>query len=262
MSLDSSIREVARGGAIILAGSVFGALLEYFNRILLARHLGSSGFGIFSLGMSIMMIGVTPALFGLQDGIARFVSAYYVREEYSNVRRVLSSALSMVTVLSIPIGLIMYLFSQEIALVLFKKPNLAPALKIFSLVLPLMVVSQVLISGLRGLKQMWSITLIRDVFGKVVLICSVVILLFVFRLGLSGAVFSYVVSVALVDLLLLYFLLRFIPNDPKPAGQGVKRELFLFSWPLLISYFLGQLGTRSDNLLLGLFSQASLEMST
>jgi len=74
--LDESLRKIAKGAGISFIGAFIGLGFGYLSRMIIARFLGASDYGLISLGYAAMMNGTTLALVGLPSGIQRFVSFY------------------------------------------------------------------------------------------------------------------------------------------------------------------------------------------
>jgi len=81
-AVQSSLTSVVKGSGTILAGLVIGKVLGTVNQVLFARILGPEEYGLLNLGLSITTILVMVALFGLQDGITRFVSMSVVEKNH------------------------------------------------------------------------------------------------------------------------------------------------------------------------------------
>ncbi len=74
--LNESLREIAKGAGIGFSGALIGMALGYLSRMIIARWLGASDYGLISLGFAAMTIASTLSLVGLPAGIQRFVSSF------------------------------------------------------------------------------------------------------------------------------------------------------------------------------------------
>ena len=66
--LDVSLRKIAKGAGIGFTGTFIGMALGYLSRMIIARWLGTSNYGLISLSYAAMMIGAALSLVGLPGG--------------------------------------------------------------------------------------------------------------------------------------------------------------------------------------------------
>jgi len=71
--LGESLRKIAKGAGVSFVGAFAGQALGYLSRMIIARWLGTSNYGLISLSYAAMMIGATLSLVGLPGGIQRFI---------------------------------------------------------------------------------------------------------------------------------------------------------------------------------------------
>ena len=69
--LNESLRKIAKGASIILIGTFIGRVFGYLSRMVIARFLGASDYGLIALGFALMSIAATLALVGMKSGIIR-----------------------------------------------------------------------------------------------------------------------------------------------------------------------------------------------
>ncbi len=74
--LDVSLRKIAKGAGIGFTGTFLGMALGYLSRMIIARFLGSSDYGLISLGFAVLDITAALSLVGFNTGIQRFVPFY------------------------------------------------------------------------------------------------------------------------------------------------------------------------------------------
>jgi len=66
--LGESLRKIAKGAGVSFVGAFAGLALGYLPRMIIARWLGTSDYGLISLGYAAMMIGAALSLVGLPGG--------------------------------------------------------------------------------------------------------------------------------------------------------------------------------------------------
>ncbi|MCF7935035.1 MAG: flippase [Synergistales bacterium] len=140
------------------AGLVFvyrsmGYLLGFVAQAAIARLLGADSYGLFSLGMSITQVGMLIAIFGMQQGLSRFLGQYNGRREYGRSRVVVRTAFTTGMVLAAALAAVLLVFGPGIAGGLFHEPRLVPILPWFALILAFSIANQLLTAAFRGFKK-------------------------------------------------------------------------------------------------------------
>ncbi|HZD10740.1 MAG TPA: oligosaccharide flippase family protein, partial [Candidatus Binatia bacterium] len=93
-----------RGSSILLAGRVVSLGLNFGVQVLTVRYLAKSDYGAFAYALSVVSMGASVSLFGLDKAVARFIPIYH---ENSNLRRMLGAVVMTAgTVLGIGLALI------------------------------------------------------------------------------------------------------------------------------------------------------------
>ena len=78
--LGESLRKIAKGAGVSFVGAFAGLALGYLSRMIIARWLGTSNYGLISLSYAAMMIGATLSLVDLPGGIQKFIRGKEIRE--------------------------------------------------------------------------------------------------------------------------------------------------------------------------------------
>ncbi|NMX21053.1 hypothetical protein C5S30_01155, partial [ANME-1 cluster archaeon GoMg4] len=99
--LDVSLRKIAKGAGIAFTGTFIGTALGYLSRMIIARFLGASDYGLISLGFAVMSIAAALSLVGFNKGIQRFVSFYKGKEDKGRIKGTVLGALKICFPLSL-----------------------------------------------------------------------------------------------------------------------------------------------------------------
>jgi O-antigen/teichoic acid export membrane protein len=137
---DQLIRKTAKGGGIAFAGNVIDKGLRFPLDILFARVLGAGGYGSYSLGYGLTMIGSKVSTLGLPNGIVRFAALYKGAGDIKRVKGTLISAFVISTLSSIAAGGLLFLFSRSLSEI-FNMPELVSVLRIFAFAFPFYVIT-------------------------------------------------------------------------------------------------------------------------
>jgi O-antigen/teichoic acid export membrane protein len=255
--LKKELSLIARGAGFYLVGFGVSKVLAYLYRALLARTLGPTEYGIFSIGVGIMGIALVFAAIGLYQGIMHFVSIYDSTGKRERARGTILFSLKLQLLTSSIIAAILFFSADFIALTFFREPSLGLVLKIFSLTLPCLVLTSSLMIVAVAFKKLEYKILVRNLLENVAKISFTGLLLFA-----GFHLFGAAVGLALSNVFAFIVALYIIQKKVFPLfGKGLKsrsnaRELFSYSWPLLAVGFFEILMNSIDNVMLGSLSQA------
>src|SRR3989344_6976802 len=105
--------QIARGAIISFLGMIFGKGLTYLYVILLAR-LGSSEYGLISLGLAITLFLSTITMLGLKTVIVRYISFYQSKKNNEKIKGTILSSIKISLPISIIFMISLFLLSEKI----------------------------------------------------------------------------------------------------------------------------------------------------
>lgn len=151
----------------VALGFTAAGALSMLTRVVLARLLEPSGYGVLSEALAVMTFLTTFSLLGTHSGVTRFLS------HRDGSKNPLGASILITAPLSIISAVAVYLLSGRLA-AFMGSPGLEPALEVFALNVPALAVLSVFVSGFRGRKKTLHPIAIRDVaVPLVILVASV-----------------------------------------------------------------------------------------
>ncbi|WP_143767047.1 flippase [Methanocella conradii] len=253
-SLDSSLRQIAKGTTIIFSGVIASMALNFILRVALVRYTTQGDYGVYSLALTIISMLCIVSTLGLDEGASRYIAYFLGKSDSSGVKRVIFSALALALAASLICAAALFIFSDAIAL-FFHSRELSNALKIISLAIPSTVLIQILVSITRG----FNVSIMKVLFNDVMKPLSfLALLLIVILLGMSfdAIITAYVASTSLTMLAFAAFTLKWYSGHysaAPDAGGQVTMGLIRFSIPLLSVNMLLMMMSQATTLLLGFF---------
>ena len=248
---EKTLKIVAKGAGIVFIGTIVGYFFSYITRLLIARWLGPSDYGLYNLGLAIFSICATISLLGLSEGVTRYISFLKVRRDLNGVKGVIHSSIKISLPISIFFSILLYVFSVQIS-IFFHNLYLASVLQVFSIGIPFYVLFTIFVASLRGFKKTKYKVYSQDIFYptlKIILISSFLYLGF----NLFGAIIGYVLSIIIGLVLAFFYLNKTFPIFNSIKKRPITKELLLFSLPLLFSTLLGSIVGWTDTAMLGFF---------
>jgi O-antigen/teichoic acid export membrane protein len=251
------LNRVAGGALVFFSGIVSGGALQYLYHIVLARYLGTEALGLFVLGLTIVSIGSAFSRMGLDNGILRFVSIYRGSGDDARVRGTIIQALSFAAVSSLVIGILIFVFSDNIAAIVFKKPDLSSTVRVLSVSIPFFTLMTLALTVCQAFYIAKYTTLVQSLLMPGI---NIIIVLVLFNLGMrvEGAVIGYFSACFIAFIIAFYFMNRV---SSILTGMTITvyepRKLLMYSFPLLGVTFLDYIVVWTDTLMVGFFRTSS-----
>lgn len=226
------------------------AALSFVISILLARWLGTAGYGAYAYAMAWVTFLITPALFGLDTLIVRQIAVYVTQDKWPLVRGVLRWA--MRTVLLVGIALSLLVAGGAWFLLRHEPQNRAPFLVALVLV-PLMAQARLRQAALRGFREvvsgLWPETLLQPLLLLTLL--AMAHWKFGNAFSPQGAMGLNVVSTLTALVLGAVVLRRKLPVEMRVEQERETAVWFRSAWPLLTLSLLHISFSQADMLILG-----------
>lgn len=252
-TLASESKDIAKGGAIVVLGTLFAQVLGMAATLWIARVLGPDQYGLLSLASSVLLPLASLAVLGLPNTLVRFIPVHIGNKEDEELAGVLSSAFVMATVASLLITAGVVVLAPLISNVIFSEPRLTPVLRVLSLSIPLMVAANLATAATRGTRVM-HFSAIVQVAGPLFRILAWGAGLLLLTNLLDAAIIATLLQSlfpALLALIFAYWIFRGY------FGNGIRwsfRPLWVYSAPLILSTLMYSIAPRVDRLVLGMVS--------
>jgi len=222
-------------------------------RIISARYLGASSYGLFALGITIVNIITIFSLLGLPRGIARQMPRSDKNQE------LIIAAL----IVSAPVTLLLTVFlawSSPTLSHILETENLHSILLILSFSIPFLVVAKIGIGVSRGIEDITGQLLIENLSNQFIKLALIVIAIS-FGAHTFGVTIGWFVAsliAGIVSVLYIFRSIRFYRDIDYISIQRHIKTLFLFSLPLLVAESLWRLMKQVDNFLLAYYQTSDI----
>jgi O-antigen/teichoic acid export membrane protein len=256
-SRDANLRQI-RGSNLLLVGRVVGLGLDFVTQVLLVRYLTKDDFGAFALALSIVTIGTTVCLLGLERTLGRFTPIY---EEQGDYGRLWGTVITVfVTVISLGLLVILALYLAQGVVGSVVDDRLVMSILLILIVLaPLQALDSLIVAMFATFGSPRSIFVRRYLLAPLLQLGVVVGLMATGGDVLTLAV-GYVAAMSFGILLYLGLLVRLLQRRglldrlERATFRAPIREVFGFSLPLLATDLVAVLRGAVTVLLLGLFT--------
>ena len=210
--------ESARGSFILLVGNLIQALTGVVFVIVVARLLGPSGYGSYTLALLIPLTIQSLVGSGVSTGITRYAAYHVARGEPEIARRMTLNGLLFLLLVGALLTLVTYAGGAYLDQTILHRTDLGGVAGIASLAILAQTLLGSATAGLLGWRAMKGISTANVVWG--VLRLGIAVPLIVVGFGVVGTVIGYV-SATLLSGLLAFVILIF---RLRGYGKGLPRN--------------------------------------
>jgi len=254
---EKAIKSVAKGAGIVSLGLIFSNFAGYLFNVVTARFLGSDGYGVISLAVAVVGFLAPLCVLGIDSGIKRYVAFYRGKGDESRTKGTITSGLKIVLLPTVFISILLFIFSEPIAIRVFNEPAASFVFRIFALALPFKILLKTLISITDAFQEMKYRVVSYYVMRKGT---RILLVLGFFYVGLEilGAAYAIMLSYVLGFSTALFFVARKIAPKLSQVKSNLNyKELIAYSWPLLFVSIMTKILGYTDKVMLGYFEASS-----
>lgn len=233
---DKNFKELLSGSFVTLFLKSTGMLLSYLVVVLISRHYGAEGAGIYTLLLNLLISISIVCTLGLDVAILRYVGQYSNSGEGKNkIRAILNQAFKITFPFSLLMGIIIFSFSDFIANNIFKNEAYGDGIKIIAVTLPFYTFSLICIEFIRGLKKLKFSELLRAVIRPLIII--VFLFFFANFNDVIESIYALFVSIIILFISAVLFLIHYFHNNYVKLQETYvfsKRKLIKTSFPMMV----------------------------
>jgi len=255
---DQSLKLLARSSFVVLIALLLSKVLAYAYRIIIARFYGPEVYGLFALSLMITGWIMIFAALGLSSGLLRFIPYYRGKRQNKKISHLVKTSQKILLIITVLSALALFLASDYIAVTLFDNAELGAFLKIFSLLIPVNVLSGVFRLTIKAYEKIGWFVFLNSVLGGVINLVTLIVLILIGFSNKSVPI-SYVTGASFI-LVASYLVARVhakeaFVNHKVTDSENRKtfREMFSYSWPLIFSGLIFSMFHWTDSFLIGIF---------
>ncbi|SHD76126.1 putative polysaccharide biosynthesis protein [Schnuerera ultunensis] len=140
------------GSILLVLVNFIIQIINFAYDVMLSKFLGAEAMGLFQMAMSILMIFLIFSTVGIPTAVSRLVAEQNSQKNHYAIEKTLKVALILTLFLSIIFSLIIILFSENIALRVFRDKKMVSALYLLIPAIVVISISSVLRGYYYGLK--------------------------------------------------------------------------------------------------------------
>jgi O-antigen/teichoic acid export membrane protein len=252
-NLNNDFKEVINKGIISFLLRIVGFLSGYAFIYLVVKYFGSETQGRLSLAFSFMVIGALFSKLGMDLG---FVKIFAIKDNFNNSKGLYFKMLPLNFVVTLLLCLIVFLFSDYIAVEFFNDIEFSIFLKWTSPCILLFTITQINAGVFRGLKHN---ALYSFLFNGGRYLFALIIFLIIYLLGYNkpeSSVIAHTAAIFLLFLISCIYIFKYL--FPRSTVTNYSSKSFIKeSFPMLMSATMTVFLGWADTIMLGIFKTSS-----
>jgi O-antigen/teichoic acid export membrane protein len=250
----SAIDSLGRGTSITVVGTIVLLLLGFIGRVVVAHHLSLEAFGDFNLGLSFAGLLSLVALLGLHQAVARTIAE---RTDPAARRYLIRWTAGVTVVAAVITSSLVYIFAGQVAMLFdpAQHAQLTVVFQLFSVTIGVTLLCTFIASIFQGFEDTVPFAWINQAVQPGAFLVFVFIF-FYFHLGLTAALYAWVISNVVTFVALLLYSWRRLHRHLPPvvsSTPGLPPGLWTLALALWGVTTLTYVTGYADTLILGVF---------
>jgi O-antigen/teichoic acid export membrane protein len=217
--------EIAKANVIFTFGRIIAVGVSFFFSIILARFLQPYNFGLYSFCLMIAGLFTMFADFGLNSTTTRFVANYIGKNKHKDVSSLFKWILKYKLILTIAAGILISLFSDQIAIFVFNKPEAGFVVFFSGFVLIFMSLFEFFKALFFGLKN-FGVSSLMQILENVIKF-AVVIGFVLLGMSISGILLGVIISYIVLTAICVFIIYKKYSFIVSGEGSGFDKKVLL-----------------------------------
>ncbi len=253
----SSLKTAVKGTALLMVTIAAGQILWLLIRILIVRNVTQAEFGIYALALTVMSVVAVFSNLGLFEGTTRYISVERGEGDDEKVKGTIKGALGVICISGITAALALFFLSDVVAIKVFKIPGLSGPLKVIAVTILISALIDIQVAVLRGFGIM-SVKAANAVANPLAYLVLLLAIVFWLKLPFIAIIVAFVAAnfLSLAGISVYTYKKLNLGEILFRKIKTNRKELLVFSLPLLGAAMSGLIMTWTDTLMLGYFMEA------
>jgi O-antigen/teichoic acid export membrane protein len=247
--------QAARGGFFLFVGNALSTVILAIGVIVIARLLGPSNYGLYTLTFVAPSFLISLADAGMNAALIRFPATLRSQGDFLASNRVIRLGFLLKLSLSVTAFLICYFGANMIATTLLNRPGLTPYLQLAGLLIIFQAVFDAASNAFIGLDLMQYSASTQILFSVLKSLLAPALILLGF--GIGGAIAGYVIGILVAGIVGASILFT---KYTRSRGATIRKQavklsaLIDYSLPLYVAAIFSVLLAQYQNLVLARFA--------
>lgn len=257
-STNQATKRHLRGSTLLLAGRLIAMATNFAVQVLIVRYLSKSDYGAFAYALSLISLGSSLVVFGLDKTVTRYLPIYQEKGEHSKTAGTILMVVAAILGSGILLSVLVYFLQGWLSPTLVNDKQAVQLLVVMVLLVPIQALDSLLVGLLAIFAKPSAIFFRRHVLGPGLKLL-VVLLLMMFGYNVYFLATGYLAAGALGVALYTGILIRDLNH--KGIGKYFSprvatfpgREIFGFTIPLFTTNIVYMIRSQLVIILLGFY---------
>ena len=254
--LNVHMNKLVKGTGILVIFGIYSYIINFLFKLIVARHYGSSDFGLFILAQTIFCILVLLAGLGVKESIVRYIPYYVTKNKKSVLSGYLTFIFILPVIFSFILSFLLFIFAENVSVFFNFPAKFTLFLKLIAIVIPFSTFNGIIKKIFLAEHKPWHNAISYHFIENTVLLLGSCLIIY---LNLPVV---YLIIVLLISILMsaIYNVLIYKIKIHLPIIKTktfLIKEWFNFSLPLFFTGVFAYIISWSDNLVIGKFLEPS-----
>ncbi len=238
-------------GGIALSVKAGGMITQYLFVFVVARMLGPTALGSFTLSFTVLQLLAILGLLGLDNLLTRKVAAAKAADRPEDIKSAFITSIKITAISAVLLSFFLFIAAEYLANTVFHKPQLATHLKVMCFALAPFVFINIHAAAFRGMKNMIGFTL----YKAIIPLFNVAFIFIGYYSALNiSPTLGYMISCMLVMILYVIAWNKYSRLKTVEVIETTSmKEMALESLPMMITGSIFFILNWIDNLVIGIF---------
>lgn len=234
--IEDRLMGIGQKSTIIYLGKIIGLFLGFLLTTFIAKYYGPNIMGQYSLINSIIQTTAIISVFGIDQGIVKYIAKYNSTNEKENVANIILISFIVPFIISVILALIIYFLKGYIAISIFEDEEIVSVLDYVAIIIVLLTTKNIFGGFFKGFKKTTPYLIATEFFYKFGLLASIFILGKLMGQNIISIVISMILIYIVVDSYLIYKGLKLINLANINIISSINLSLIKKNTKILLKY--------------------------
>lgn len=246
---------------IVFIGKIIGCLFGFLNNFLIAKFFNASVVGEYTIITSIINIVSIFTVFGLDNGLVKYISKYKSLNEKDKLNNIIKISLIYGLTLSVFTSVIVFLLRDKIANI-FNDKKLAESIVYGAWIIIPITLLRIFGGIYRGYKKLKHFVISKDVIKWMIFLFLIYTFFILNFKSTVYVVISLLVAIIIAFVYMIINIKNLNLNLKKiiltKSNKSIKKELLSYSSTLIFISFMGVILGKIDRIMLGIYMSSKM----
>ena len=248
--------EILNKGSSAFVFKIIGSLLGYLFLLLATRNSGAEAWGVFALCLALLNITSILSRMGIDVAVLRFIASF--KSEKAKAKSIYIKGFKLVFPLSICFTLLLFFFSDFIAITIFNKSQLTFYIQVISFAILPFTIIYLNAQSFRGLKKISHFAFFQHVSKFLFAIIIFLGISFFTNISVERNIFyAFVAALYCVMIISTILLKKELVVKKEEKSPISNKKLIRTAFPMMLSTSILLIMSWADSVIIGIFKAES-----